>query len=142
MRIPKRDLIATALVMVAGILYLLWVVDAAPPGMNGTRATGAVVLGLGFVASASAVVPGFEDLVHGNKLYLAVTSMIGLVAFGAGLQLLLNASETALGLLMAAMGVLWLIATIHHMLLARSATTSVRPRSRSERQRPRPVGVS
>lgn len=37
MRLPKRDLIATALVMVAGILYLLWVIDAAPPGMGGTR---------------------------------------------------------------------------------------------------------
>jgi hypothetical protein len=125
MRLPERDLIATALVMVAGILYLLWVVDAAPPAMDGTRATGVVVLGLGFVASASAVVPGFEDLIHGNKLYLAVTSMIGLVAFGAGLQMLLNASEAALGLLVAAMGVLWLIATIHRLLLARSQSHAV-----------------
>jgi hypothetical protein len=142
MRLPKRDLIATALVMVAGILYLLWAVDAAPPGMHGTRATGLVVLGLGFAASASAVVPGFEDLIHGNKLYVAVTSMIGLVTFGAGLQMLLSASDAALGLLVAAMGVLWLIATIHHMLLARTATTSVRPWPRPRRHGPRAAGVS
>lgn len=142
MRLPKRDLIATALVAVAGTLYLLWVVGAAPPAMDGTRATGLAVLGLGFAASASAVVPGFGDLIHGNKLYLVVTSMIGLVAFGAGLQMLLNASEAALGLLVAAMGVLWLIATLHHTLLARSATTSARAWPRSWRHGPHPAGVS
>jgi len=42
-----------------------------------------VVLSLGFVASASAVVPGFDELMHGNKVYLVVTSLIGLVAFAA-----------------------------------------------------------
>jgi hypothetical protein len=62
--------------------------------MGGTRATGLVVLGLGFAASATAVVLGFDDLIHGNKIYLAVTSMIGLVAFGAGLQMLLSASRS------------------------------------------------
>jgi hypothetical protein len=142
MRLPKRDLIATGLVVAAGIPYLLWAVDAAPPGMDGTRATGLVVLGLGFAASASAVVPGFEGLIHGSKLYLVVTAMIGLVAFGAGLQMLLSASEAALGVLMAATGVLWLIATIHHALLAQAATASARPWSRPRRHGPRSVGVS
>ena len=142
MRLPKRDLIATGFVMVAGILYLLWAVDAAPPALDGTRATGVVVLGLGFAASASAVVPGFEDLIRGNKLYLAVTSMVGLVAFGAGLQMLFGASEAALGLLVAAMVVLWLIATIHHLLLARAATTAARPWPRPRHHRPRPAGAS
>jgi hypothetical protein len=118
MRLPKRDRIATGLVLVAAALYLMWAVDAALPGLSATRATGLVVLGLGFAASASAVVPGFDELIHGSKTYLAVTSIIGLVAFGAGLLMLLEASELALGVLMVAMGVLWLIATIHHMVLA------------------------
>jgi len=58
------------------------------PGMSGTRATGIVILGLGFVASATAVVPGFEDLMHGNKAYLAASSLLGLVAFVAGVLML------------------------------------------------------
>jgi hypothetical protein len=41
-----------------------------------------VVLGFGFGASAGAVVPGFDELLHGSRLYPAVTSLIGLVALG------------------------------------------------------------
>lgn len=141
MRLPKRDLIATALVLVAGLLYLEWAIDVAPPGLSGTRATGLVVLGLGFAASASAVVPGFDQLIHGNKIYLAVTSLIGLAAFGAGMAMLLTASELALGVLMATTGVLWLIATIHHVLLA-EAPTAVRPVRPPTRHGPRPAGIA
>ena len=115
MKVPKRDILATALVAVAGVLYGLW----ATGSWSNVRATGAVVLALGFVASASAVVPGFEQLLRGNKAYLAVTCVIGLVAFVAGVQMLIAASGTGLTVMMIAMGVLWAIATIHHTLLAR-----------------------
>ena len=77
MRLPKQDIVATVLVAAAGLLYLLWAVGSAPLGLGSTRATGLVVLGLGFAASASAVVPNFDQLIHGNKAYLAVTSLIG-----------------------------------------------------------------
>jgi hypothetical protein len=80
MRIPKRDIIATGLVGAAAVLYVLWAIGSAPPGMSGTRATGIIILALGFAASASAVVPSFDQLLHGSKAYLAVTSVIGLVA--------------------------------------------------------------
>ena len=46
--------------------------------MSGTRATGTVILALGFAAAATAVVPGFGQLLHGNKIYMTVTSLIGL----------------------------------------------------------------
>lgn len=128
MRLPMRDTIATGLVVVAGALYLLWAADAAPAGFSGTRATGLVVLGLGFAASASAVVPGFDQLIHGSRAYLAVTSLIGLVAFGAGIQMLVSASEVALGVLMATMVVLWAIATVHHALLVRGPAVARQPR--------------
>jgi hypothetical protein len=39
--------------------------------MSSARVTGAAVLALGFAASASAVVPGFAQLLHGSKTYLA-----------------------------------------------------------------------
>jgi hypothetical protein len=135
MRLPQRDVVATGLVALAGLLYLLWAADAAPAGLGSVRATGAVILLLGFAASASAVVPGFDALMHGNKLYVAVTAVIGLVAFGAGVVMLVSSSAVGLGVLMAAMGVLWLIATIHHWVLAGSSGS--RPVTRMPTQRPR-----
>jgi hypothetical protein len=120
MHLPKRDIIATGLVAVAGLLYLLWAIDSALPGMSSTRATGVAVLVLGFAASASAVVPGFDQLLHGSKTYLAMTSLIGLAALAAGVQMLITASGAGLTVVMAAMAMLWLIATIHHSLLAKT----------------------
>ncbi len=129
MYLPKRDLIATGLVAVAGLLYLLWAIDSALPGMSSARATGAAVLALGFAASASAVVPMFDQLIHGNRAYLLLTSLIGLAAFAAGIQMLVTASGPGLTVVMAAMAVLWLIATIHHGLLARTGSPRVTPRT-------------
>jgi len=121
MNLQRRDVIATSLVAIAGVLYLLWVTGSAPPGMSGMRATGIVILALGFAASATAVVPGFGELLHGNKVYMTVTSVIGLGAAIGGLLMLVAESDAGLAVVMAAMFVLWLIATIHHTLLARTA---------------------
>src|SRR5512142_2183401 len=93
MHLPKRDLIATGLVGAAIVLYLLWAFEATVLGLDSTRATGTVVLALGFAASGSAVVPGFDRVMHGSKAYLAVTAIIGLVAFAAGIQMLVAASD-------------------------------------------------
>ena len=120
MRLPKTDIIATVLVAAAGLLYLLWAIDSTLPGMNSTRASGLAILALGFAASASAVVPAFDQLIHGNKTYLVITSLIGLAAVTAGVQMLITASSTGLTVVMAAITILWLIATIHHSLLAKT----------------------
>ena len=120
MHLPKRDIIATSLVAVAGLLYVLWAVDSALPGMSSSRATGVAILALGFAASASAVVPGFGQLLHGNKAYLVLTSLIGLAVLAVGVQMLITASGVSLTIVMAAMAVLWLIATVHHSLLAQT----------------------
>ncbi len=134
MRLPKRDVIATGLVAVAGLLYGLWAADASPPGMHATRVTGLVVIGLGFVASASAVVPTFEQLLHGSKAYMGVTSLIGLVAVVGAIQVLVAASDAGLGLVMGAMVALWLIATIHHRELAKANSASRRSTGESGRR--------
>jgi hypothetical protein len=34
MHLPERDIIATGLVAVAGLFYLLWAIDSALPGMS------------------------------------------------------------------------------------------------------------
>jgi hypothetical protein len=129
MRLPKKDLIATGLVAVAVVLYLLWIADWALPAMSGTRATGIVVLGLGFAASAVAVVPGFDQLIRGNRTYLAVTSLLGLVALVGGVQMLWSASGGGLTVLVATMVTLWAIATTHHLLLARAEPSSAQVES-------------
>ncbi len=120
MYLPKRDIVATGLVAVAGLVYSLWAVGSALPGMSSTRVTGVAVLALGFAASASAVVPAFDQLLHGNKTYLVLTSLIGLAALAAGVLMLVTASGAGLAVVMAAMVVLWLIATTRHSLLART----------------------
>ena len=142
MRIPTRDRIATVLVALAVVVYVLWATGSALPGMDSIRVTGLVVLVLGFVASASAVVPGFDDLLHGSKLYLAVTSLIGLVAFAGGVVMLVRASDVALGAVMAAMIVLWMIATIHHAVLAEAGKASGYRAPRTHTHGQRPAGVS
>lgn len=121
MRLPTRDIVATLLVALAGVVFLLWAVDADVPGLRSVRAAGTVVLVLGFAASASAVVPAFSGLLHGSKAYLAVTSAIGVAALVGGLMTLVAASEAGFALMIATMGALWLISTGHHWALARRA---------------------
>jgi hypothetical protein len=117
MRLSKRDTIATVLVAVAALLYLLWALGWAPFGLDGTRATGIAVLALGFAASASAVVPTFDQLLHGSRIYLAVSSAIGVLAAAAGVYLLATASEAGLAVVMVAMIAMWVMATVHHRQL-------------------------
>jgi hypothetical protein len=119
LHLAKRDLIATCAVGAAVALYVLWIVDRTLPGMSSARATGLAILGLGVLASASAVVPGFTQLLHGNKAYLAGTSLLGLVALVAGIVTLWSAGSTALAVLMGALVVLWLASTTHHLMLSR-----------------------
>jgi hypothetical protein len=119
-RLPKRDIIATCAVAAAVALYALWLVDTAVPGLSSVRGTGLAVLVLGFVASATAVVPGFDQLMHGNRTYLAATSVLGPAALSAGVVMLWSASSTALAWLVVALVTLWAIATTHHVMLARA----------------------
>ena len=136
MHLPKKDIIATALVAAAGLLYLLWAIGSTLPGMSSARATGVVILALGFVASATAVVPTFGQLLHGSKAYLVITSLIGLAAVAAGVQMLITASGAGLTVVMVAMAVLWLIATIHHSMPARTGLPQ-----QPARHGPRPAGA-
>lgn len=84
------------------------------------------ILGLGFAVSASAVVPGFDQLIHHNKIYLAITSLLGLAAFAGGLQMMFSASGAGLTMMMAAMVTLWSIATAHHLLILSSRLLRLR----------------
>jgi hypothetical protein len=86
--------------------------------MGSIRATATAVLALGVLASMSAVVPMFDQLLRGSKPYLVVTSAIGCVAAVAGVSVLVAESEAALAVMVVSMITLWLIATIHHGMLS------------------------
>lgn len=122
MRFPKRDILATGLVAAAVLIYVLWAIDSTLPGLSGTRVSGVVILALGFAASASAVVPTFDQLLRGNKAYLATTALLGIVALIGGAAMLTTASDTGLAILVVAMVVLWVVATFHHVLIAQHTT--------------------
>lgn len=126
MHVSRRDIVATCLVA-ASVVYALWLTGTSIPGLSDTRVSGSVILALGFAASASAVVPGFEGLLQGNKLYLIGTSVLGLIAAVAGVLMLLTGSGASLAVVMVGMVVLWLLATVHHSMLAAAPTRTGRP---------------
>lgn len=120
MRIPWRDGIATLFVAAALGLYLAFELDRPVPGFAAVAPVAIAVLVLGIAASASAVVPGFEELLRGSRLYLLVTSALGLVAFGMGLWgVLANREEALLAFVLATL-VLWAMSTLRHLTVLRS----------------------
>lgn len=115
MSIPWRDRIATLLVATATLIYLLWLMG---PLEGLTASTIAVlVLVLGFIASASAVVPGFAALLSGSRLYLALAALGGLVALLCGVLTITQATEQTLAILVVATIGLWVAATVRHTMV-------------------------
>jgi hypothetical protein len=112
MSIPRRDLVATLLVATATLIYALWLMGP----LDGLTASSVaiLVLALGFVASASAVVPGFAALLAGSKMYLAIASLAGLVALACGALTVMDATEQTLAILVIATLGLWAGATVRH----------------------------
>ncbi len=118
--LTSRDRVATVFVGAGALVYLLWLAGVGSRVETDVRVVTGTVLALGFWASASAVVPGFDGLLHGSKLYLAITSLLGLGAFGVGIVALVSGSELALGVLVATTVVLWAISTVRHANAAAS----------------------
>ena len=112
MNITARDRLATILVAASAITYGLWL-----SGLLGgltPDAVAVVILALGFLASASAVVPDFAALLRGSRAYLAAASLLGLVALVSGMLTVVNATGETLPVLEAATIVLWAAATARH----------------------------
>lgn len=119
MRRSWRDALATLLVAIALALYAAWALGVQLPQFMTIGAVAATVLALGVLASASAVVPGFGELLRGSRVYLALTSTLGLVALAAGLLALIAGEGAALTALVLATVAMWAMATARHTVLAR-----------------------
>jgi hypothetical protein len=115
MRLPWRDALASLFVAVCAIVVVAWAIGTGLPGFDDVRAIAIVVLVLGVAASASAVVPGFVELLHGSRAYLAAASALGVAALAAGAWALVSAEPAGLALLAAATVVLWAMSTMRHM---------------------------
>jgi hypothetical protein len=114
MRFDRKDRVATAFVAAAVALYGLWSIGLVVSESWTVRVITVAVLALGIPASAMAVIPGFEGLLHGSKVYLAVSTLVGLGALGVAILALTLSSQAMLNALMAAMVVLWAMATVRH----------------------------
>jgi hypothetical protein len=114
MHVPFRDRIATVAVAVATGFAAAWFAGMPGIGSLDIRVATLAVLVIGVGVSASAVVPGFESLIHGSRSYLVATSALGLAAFVAAVLALLNASDGMLAILVGLMLVLWAAATMRH----------------------------
>ena len=115
MHLSWRDLIATALVAIGVVVYGAWVIGPGIPGFVEPASIAIAILVLGVAASVSAVVPGFDELLHGSKPYLAGASVLGAVALGAGVWTIAGGgAATGLAVLIAATVVLWAMSTMRH----------------------------
>lgn len=112
MNLTTRDTVATLLVTTAALTYGLWL--AGFLGALSVAAVALVVLTLGFLASASAVVPGFVALLTGSRTYLAIASLFGAVALGSGVLTIANMTESTLAVLVVTTVILWALATVRH----------------------------
>ena len=135
MRINRTDVVATSAVALGVAAYVLWLGDVGVPGLGSARVVGGVVLALGWLASAVAVVPSFGVLIHSSKLYLAVTSALGVLALVAGIAVLVTGSEGMLALLVTATVVMWAMATVRHTLVAAAAEQGPSGRQNSPREK-------
>jgi hypothetical protein len=114
MNLPTKDRVATLLVAAATLTYAMWLIG--PLGGLTPGSVAVVVLVLGFLASASAVVPGFAALLAGSRAYLAIASVLGVVALASGILTVANATAETLAILVAATLVLWASATVRHVV--------------------------
>ena len=123
MSIPWRDRIATLLVATATLIYVLWLMGL----FEGLTASSiaVLVLALGFIASASAVVPGFAALLSGSRLYVALASLGGLVALACGVLTIVQSTENTLALLVIVTVGLWAAATVRHTVVHRPGAVGV-----------------
>ena len=94
--------------------YILWLSGV---DVLGPRVLAGLVFGLGLAPSVTAVVYGVgAGLLRSLKLYLAIASLIGLVALVAGVIVITNINEAMLATLVTATVVLWAISTVRHMV--------------------------
>ncbi|HEU5205780.1 MAG TPA: hypothetical protein VFU17_15920 [Candidatus Limnocylindrales bacterium] len=127
MQIGLRDRIATAFVIVGVGLAVTWWASAPFVETLDVRSVSIAVTALGMLASASAVVPGFGELLRGSRSYLVGTSVLGTLALIAAGVSIVYLDERALVALVVATIVLWAVSTVRHAGAYAGSPAALRP---------------
>jgi hypothetical protein len=122
MRLTRKDLRATVVVVGAAVFYTLWLTGTVAADMS-TRVVAAVVLALGWLGCTSdvdqmKVVFGVEGK-RPPLLYVVLASLVGGVALVAGTIAIVWSNEAMLATLVVAMAALWIAATVRHQIAGR-----------------------
>lgn len=111
-----RDGLATAFVAIGLVVYGAWVMADGIAGFQSVGAVSLALLVVGIAASASAVVPGFGELLtEGSRLYLAVASALGGLALGVGIWGIVGGDGIAVTLLAIFTVSLWAMSTARRL---------------------------
>jgi hypothetical protein len=122
MRLTRKDVRVTVLVVGAAVFYALWLTGIVAADMS-TRVVAAVVFALGWLGCTSDVdqmkVVFGVDGKRPPLLYVVLASLVGGVALVAGAIAIIGGNETMLATLVVAMAVLWIAATARHQISGR-----------------------
>ncbi len=110
-----RDILATVFVAIGVVVAVVVLLGADVAVVTEVRGAAIALLVLGIAASVSAVIPGWDELVAGSRMYFAVASVIGLAALAAGAWAV--AANEGLGLvaMVVATAALWAMSTARHV---------------------------
>ena len=123
MRFNGGDFFATALVAAILAIYILYLRDSGGWILSSTRATTAVVAGLGICACGMGRVEGLyaRDRTLTTAVFATWAAMLGSLAVIAAAVALVSADPAALATLVVLTVGLWATATVCHLLAAPSA---------------------
>lgn len=118
MRLTWKDVVATLFTAAIVAVYIAFLQSAGWPLLGSVRGTTAVMMVLGTLGGCAFGAAG--ELYGRNarateREYVTFTSIVGLIALGAGIYALVTANGTALAVLFIATMGLWLAATARHL---------------------------
>lgn len=122
MRLTRKDVRATVVVVGAAVFFALWQTGTVAAGMS-TRMVAAIVFALGWLGCMSdvdqmKVVFGVEGT-RPPLLYVVVASLVGGVALVAGAIAIIWSNEAMLTTMVVAIAALWIAATLRHQIAGR-----------------------
>ena len=133
MRLTRKDVKATVVVVGAAVFYVSWLTGTVAADMS-TRVVTAIVFSLGWLGCTSdveqmKVVFGVDGDRRPPLVYVVLVSIVGAIVRDvtersfiiAGMIAIIWGNGTMLAMLVVAMAVLWIAATVRHQLTPRTA---------------------
>jgi hypothetical protein len=123
MRLTRKDLRATVVVVGAAVFYTLWLTGTVAADMS-TRVVTGIVFALGWLGCTSDIdqmrfLFGVDEDERPPLVYVVLASLVGGVALVAGAIAIIWGNEAMLATLVVAMAVLWVATTARHQISGR-----------------------